>query len=816
MPKLWNWIRAVPHRRTLQALTLAVVAAVSVALPALGGSSATILRAQNGPPPLHAHSGHTVLMTGSVPNALRKAKRVGVESGAHQLDLVLSLRLSDLSGLATLLASQQNPKSPQYHKYLTSKDFVSRFAPSTQAVNAARQFLTSQGLKVTSVSANRTVIHASGTVAQANRAFGVTITQYQLGKRTVYGPDRAPQIPDSLAPYVMNVGGLDNVLVAQPLLQQAASSQASAAHATRATTARIPAAAPYPGAFGPTELRGAYDVSSLISAGGDGTNQSVAIFELAPYFPSDLAAYRSYYGLPSSAVNDYSVDGGTPTCATPGSGCDVNGVAEADLDTEVVSALAPNATMDVWTGPNSWQGLLDTYNGIVLYDADQVVSTSWGACEQAAGSSNLSALDQIFAQAAAQGQTIAAAAGDDGSDSCLQAYHSPSSAPNVLSPASDPYVLGVGGTSLTLNSGSYGSETVWNQGNAATGGGVSSAFAEPSWQVGAGVANAYSTGAREVPDVAADADPNTGYSVYCSSTTTDCSSPTFPWTMIGGTSAAAPLWAGVIADINSYLESVHPGEYLGWVNPTVYDLFSNAQTYAPFHDITTGNNDIDFGGTSYAGDYPAAACYDLTTGAGSPDAWNIAQDVAGGIAQNGGGACPAPPPATNLVRDGSFENSPSGWNQYSSNGYSVIVTYAQAHSGQAVFYACGAADCDDRVWQTIYVPSGGSFTKAQLTLWINTQSFFPVVMSNPPCVDHLYVTLSTPDGTVIPGGQVIGSCATAPIYGYVYDSFDVTSLLQAHAGQQLVLTLRGTTANEAIFPDFYSAWVIDDVALTVS
>ncbi|HEU5342733.1 MAG TPA: S53 family peptidase [Ktedonobacterales bacterium] len=812
MPKLWTWIKAQPRRRAVQALTLAIVAAVSSALPVLGGASATLVRAQNGPPPLHAHSGHHILLTGAVPNALRKAKRVGVESGAHQLDLVIALQLADLHGLATLLANQQNPKSSQYHHYLTSKDFTSRFAPSAQAVNAVRQFLVSQGLKVTSVSSNRTLIHARGTVAQANHAFGVTLTRYQLGKRTVYGPDRAPQIPDALAPYVVTVAGLDDVTVAQPLLQHAAATAATKATSANATQATLPASGPLAGANGPTQLRGAYDVASLISAGGDGAGQSVGIFELAPYIPGDFSTYESYYGITGVSVNNISVDGAAVTCATAGSSCDNGGVGEADLDLEDVSALAPNTTLDVWTGPNSGQGILDTYNSIVTNDLDASVTTSWGICEPLSGSSFLNALDQIYAQGATQGQTIAAAAGDYGSDDCRHSTGTVSSSPNVDSPASDPYVLGAGGTTLTLSGSSYGSETVWNHGGFGTGGGLSSNFAEPSWQVGAGVANAYSTGEREVPDVAADADPNTGYSVYCTSVP-GCNG--YGWTEFGGTSAAAPLWAGVIADINSYLSaSAHAP--LGWANSTIFTLFSNAQTYAPFHDITSGNNDTDFGGTAYAGDYPATTCYDLTTGVGSPDAWNIARDVQAGVAQNGGGACPASPTATNLVQDGGFENTPSGWTQYSSGGFPLIGAFGQAHSGQAVFFPCAYPDCDDRVWQTITVPTASSFTKAQLAVWINTQSLFPEVMTNPPCVDHLYVTLSTTDGTVVPGGQVIGSCVSSTVFGYQYESFDVASLLQAHANQQLVLTLRGTTTNEAPYPTDYTGWFIDDVSLDVS
>jgi kumamolisin len=810
VPKLWNWTSALTNRRALQALTLAAVAAVSIALPALGSSSASILRAQNGPPPLHSHTHHSIPLNGSLPRILQKAKRTGVESGGRQLNLVVSLQLSDPNGLAALIANQQNAKSPQYHQYLSTKEFISRFAPSAQAVAAVRQFLSSSGLKVTGVSANRTLISAKGSVAQAERVFGVSILQYQLGKRTVYAPDRAPQIPDTLVGYVLNIAGLDDVAVAQPLLEGQMSAQSSASGASKAT---MPATGPG-GGYTPSELRSAYDVTNLINAGGNGSGQRLAVFELAAYFPSDLAAFRSYYGLPSSGVNNISVDGGTPTCAAAGSSCDSGGSIEADLDVEDAAGLAPNATLDVFTGPNSGQGLLDTYNQIVVDNVDAVTTTSWGLCEPASGTTMLDSLDQIFAQAASQGQTIAAAAGDYGSDDCLHAYGTRSASPNVDSPASDPYVLGVGGTSLSLSSGSYVAENIWNHNGNATGGGISSVFTMPTWQVGAGVTNSYSTGEREVPDVSADADPNNGYSVYCSSTAS-CAGPSNPWIEVGGTSAAAPLWAGVLTDINTYL-AANGVAALGWVNPTLYTLFSNSQIYQPFNALfPSGNNDIDFSGTPYAGEYPGTACYSMTMGIGSPIAWNIARDVQSGVQFGGGGNCPNPTPtSTQLITNGGFESGATGWTQYYSGGYYAIIgNRGLPHAGSQLALMCAYPDCDDRISQTITIPA--TIHKAMLSFWVSTQTYFPVIMSNPLCVDHLYATLASIDGTVVSGGQVLSSCASAT-NGYQFESFDVTSLLQGRTGQQLILTLRGTTTNETGQWQYYTSWYIDDVSLTVN
>lgn len=819
MPKLWNWtsaLTAMTNRRALQALTLAAVAAVSIALPALGSSSASILRAQNGPPPLRSHTHQSIPLNGSLPRILQKAKRTGVESSGRQLNLVVSLQLSDPDGLATLIASQQNAKSPQYHHYLTAQQFIARFAPSAQAVAAVRQFLSSSGLKVTGVSANRTLISAKGSVAQVERVFGVSILQYQLGKRTVYAPDRAPLIPDTLAPYVLNIAGLDDIAVAQPLLSGQMSAQSSAngaSNAAKTTKATMPAIGPG-GGYTPTELRSAYNVTNLISAGGNGSGQRLAVFELAAYFPNDLAAFRSYYGLPGSGVNNISVDGAAPTCATAGSSCDSGGSIEADLDVEDAAGLSPNATLDVYTGPNSGQGLLDTYNQIVLNDVDAVTTTSWGLCESASGTTMLTSLDQIFAQAASQGQTIAAASGDYGSDDCLHAYGTKSASPNVDSPASDPYVLGVGGTSLSLSSGSYVAENIWNHNGNATGGGISSVFTMPSWQVGAGVTNTYSTGEREVPDVSADADPNNGYSVYCSSAAS-CAGPSNPWIEVGGTSAAAPLWAGVLTDINTYLVA-NGVAALGWANPTLYTLFSNSQIYQPFNALFySGNNDIDFSGTPYAGDYPGTACYSMTMGIGSPIAWNIARDVQSGVQIGGGGNCPNPTPtSTQLITNGGFESGATGWTQYSSGNYIAIIgNRGLPHTGSQLAWECNYPNCDDRIAQTITIPA--TIKQAELSFWVYTNSVLQANLPNPPCVDHLYVTLATADGTVVSGGQVLNECVGFDIYGYQFEQLDVTSLLQGHTGQQLILMLRGTTTNESSFRQMYTSWYIDDVSLNV-
>ena len=324
-------------------------------------------------------------------------------------------------------------------------------------------------------------------------------------------------------------------------------------------------------------------------------------------------------GLTGGTLSNILVDGATGSAGA--------GAIEVDLDIEVVFAVAPHVTELIYEGPNSTQGVNDTYNKIVTDNRAQVMSTSWGECESSSGNTELQTLDNIFSAGAAKGISFFAAAGDSG------AYDCDTTTLAVDSPADDPNVSGVGGTFLTVGTGgTYTSESAWNcstcsgRGPKGTGGGggLSTFFAKPSYQVGPGTTNSFSNGMRQVPDISADADPNSGYSVFCSTTAAGC--PTSGWISVGGTSAAAPLWAGAAADMNQYLTGLGKGR-LGFANPTWYLLACNSQTFAPFHDVTSGTNLF----------YPTTAGYDQASGIGSPDVWNIARDLGAGISTTCGG-----------------------------------------------------------------------------------------------------------------------------------------------------------------------------------
>ena len=288
----------------------------------------------------------------------------------------------------------------------------------------------------------------------------------------------------------------------------------------------------------------------------------------------------------------------------------------ATIRDEVVAAMAPKASQIVYEGPNTTQGVNDTYTRIVDDNKAQIATISWGECEAQSGVAELQTLDAILKRGAAQGISMFAASGDSGAYDCNDNNLA------VDSPAGDPNITGVGGTNLQASGGTYGSESVWSSPTdtqrsprgAGGGGGISNTFTQPSWQVGPGVQNQYSNGNREVPDVAADADPQTGYAVYCTVLASGC-----PFTgniTVGGTSAAAPLWAGSMALVNEYLQKQNRAR-VGFANPALYALATAQQQFPPFHDVTSGDNLF----------YPATATYDQASGLGSPDIYNLARDL---------------------------------------------------------------------------------------------------------------------------------------------------------------------------------------------
>lgn len=433
----------------------------------------------------------------------------------------------------------------------------------------------------------RRTVQLTGTARDLQRAFGVVLEQKSIDGVEYRVREGGIHLPETLLDGVEAVLGLDNRPQAKPHFR-----------------IHHPVGAPPAGAtsYTPVQVAQAY----RFPAGASGSGQTIGLIELGGgYRRKDLAAYFKGLGMAVPEITKVSVDGGknAPSTADGADG-------EVMLDIEVAAAVAPGAAIVVYFAPNTDQGFIDAITTAVhdTTHKPSVISISWGGPESSWTRQSLLALDAACQSAAALGITITAAAGDNGSTDGA-------TGDNVDFPASSPHVLACGGTRLVTRGSTIASEVVWNElasNEGATGGGVSSVFGLPPWQAGAGVpAPASSAGGRGVPDVAGDADPATGYSIRVDGQTT----------VIGGTSAVAPLWAGLIAVANGLL-----GRKVGFIQPAIY----GHPAAAGFNDIILGDN----------GAFQAGPGWDACTGLGSP----IASRLIPLLAPAGASPVPARPP----------------------------------------------------------------------------------------------------------------------------------------------------------------------------
>ncbi len=571
----------------------AAAAALLVALVLMVGSAPAATRttssAQQG-----AHAGKPTAPGGSA----GAPTRVGPTDPGQAISITLSLAGQSQADLARTVAGIADPNSPDYHHYLTPDEYTKRFGASALVQARVEDALRSAGFAVAPHPAGSILVSARGTVGQAEALFGVKLDNYRDADGALYyAPESGPHLPPALAGAIISVLGLDN----RPLMHRASALRVSQTH-------------PAPQTLGPSQLATAYDIKPLTSAGLDGSGQTMAFAEIDTFKQADIDAYDQ-------------CGGSYPQCSAPISAPPVemvnvhNGadkakdVSETTLDIEVVHAVAPQTHLIAYEGPAGFGGLTDTFSKIVNDNRAQVVSISLGGCEPAIvqapdlGTSYLNTLNTIFQQAATQGMTVLVASGDNGAYTCRR-DNSNVNNPSISLPADNPYVTAVGGTALFINNdgGSYGYEAGWEgplEGSGG-GGGVSVAYSIPTWQSGPGVSNQYSNGMRQIPDVAAVADPLTGYKIYDSTSGcggTDC------WTAVGGTSAAAPLWGALIVLANQQAKASGK-KSMGFINPALYKMGSTGSAASPFHDITLGGNLF----------YQATSGWDYSTGWGTPDA----------------------------------------------------------------------------------------------------------------------------------------------------------------------------------------------------
>jgi len=514
---------------------------------------------------------------------------LGNLSSSQSLRLVITLPLRNQDELNQLIQDLYNPSSPSYHQFLTVDQFTAEFGPTQQDYNSVISFLQANGLTVVDTSPNRVNLQVTGSVASIQSAFHVNLGVYQhpTENRTFYAPDKEPTTGLSVA--LWHVDGLDNFSTPKPagltVNPQGSTSKSGA------TTGSGPSAS-YLG----SDMRAAYYGGTLTGSG-----QTLGLLE---YYGTDLADLQTYYTnakqtYPGSVITLYSTDGTSTSCvdSRAGGSCDDT---EQTLDMTQALGVAPglaHLVMFVGSTDSAIFGKMATYSPLPLQ-----LSSSWTWSP-----ADPSTDDPYFKEFAAQGQNLFQAAGDS-------SKWTTSGTASEIYPADDPYVTSVGGTDLSTAAaaGAWSAETAW----ADSGGGISpDKYAIPSWQTtaAAGCASC-SQSYRNGPDVSA----NANFTYYVCADQTTCTA-----NLYGGTSFAAPLWAGYLALVNQQ-RAANGSSALGFINPTLYTIGTGSSYDANFHDITSGSNG-----------YSATVGYDLATGWGSPNGTTLLNTLAGTVVKPG-------------------------------------------------------------------------------------------------------------------------------------------------------------------------------------
>ncbi len=504
-------------------------------------------------------------ISGSERRPVAGSRRVGRPNPDEVIRVTVVLRprhAQEQRALIKRLGSQP----PRERTYLKRREFETRFGSTPDELRKVTEFAQDSGLKVLESSSAKRSVVLSGTIGRLETAFGVSLATYTHPTKGSYrGRTGVVYLSPELAPLVNAVLGLDN-------------RRQASAH----IRFRPPAS---PGvSYTPPQIASLCDFPT----GLDGSGQSVGILELGGgYSMKDIQTYCANLGIAPPSVATVSVDGATNSPTGDDNGPD----GEVLLDIEIIGTVAPKAQILVYFAPNTDAGFVDGVNEAVHGQvAPGALSISWGSAESEWTSQGLQSLDQAFQDAATLGFTVLSASGDNGSSDGVD-----DGLAHVDFPASSQYVVGCGGTKISVARGKITGQVAWDDlpNGGATGGGVSDVFALPSWQTSAGVPSSANPGSRVgrgVPDVSADADPNTGYTILVDGSQIP----------VGGTSAVAPLWSGLLTLIGQSL-----GKPVGYINPILYANTSRGG----FNDVISGNN----------GAYKAGPGWDACTGWGSPD-----------------------------------------------------------------------------------------------------------------------------------------------------------------------------------------------------
>ncbi|MBV9466977.1 MAG: S8/S53 family peptidase [Solirubrobacterales bacterium] len=580
---------------------------------------------------------------------------LGALPAGAPMHVTVALLPRDPGGLAGYAEAVSTPGSGVYRDYLSPAQFAQRYGAAPAQVRAVQASLRAHGLRPGPVSPSSLSIPVTATAGQLERAFSLTFLRLALpGGKAAVASTAAPSFDAGVARSVQAVVGLSTLSAPRPLLVRPGRRPALSTALGSGLGAGPLASHPHVATGGPQpcgaaqsasssqqahtadQIASAYGFAGLYGAGDLGAGQTIAVYELEPNDSGDISAYAACYGIHPS-ISYIPVDGGA------GSGA---GSGEAALDIENLIGLAPGARLLVYQGPNMNSGApgsgpYDTFSTIIDQDRAQVITVSWGQCEAAQGAGTADAENTLFEQAAVQGQSLIAAAGDEGSEDCNGGSGTPNSALAVDDPASQPFATGVGGTSLS-QLGPRPTESVWNNGGGlvgalgggAGGGGLSAFWPMPSYQLQAPsslhVVQASSSGAscgnpgglcREVPEVSADADPSTGYLIYWNGAGSAGFGQPTGWQGIGGTSGAAPVWAALIALANASRPC--GGSAIGFADPALYRAAAGAYGN-DFNDVASGNNDFT---QTNGGKYAAGPGYDMASGLGTPNGAALAASM---------------------------------------------------------------------------------------------------------------------------------------------------------------------------------------------
>jgi uncharacterized repeat protein (TIGR01451 family) len=691
-------------------------------------------------------------LSGHVPAAVSKLAAKGDLAATTNVSLALGLPLQHREALTNLLAQIYDPASPYYHRFLSPEQFAEQFGPSEQDYAAVADFARANGLTVTGRHSNRMLLEVTGNPASIRKAFHVNLRTYKhpTENRDFFAPDAEPTVSAALP--IQDISGLSDYGRPQPHYRVKSSVASSGGVVSKASVK--PAATTGSGPSGNyigNDFRNAYVPGTTL----DGSGQAIALVQFDGYLSNDIAAYESLAGRPNIPLQNVLIDrfNGFPT----GNGGEV----EVSLDIEMLVSMAPGLSKIIVYEGNPYNfHPNNVLNRIATDNAARQISCSWGWTGGPTATT-----DQIFQQMALQGQTFFTSSGDS------DAYPAGTvdSPFGFGTPADSPYVTSVGGTTLTMNGAgaSYSSETVWNwgvrygaDGIGSSGGYSSSYYSIPAWQTNINMAaRGGSQTARNFPDVALTADD-----------VLVIADGGVQYTGVGGTSVAAPLWAGFMSLVNQ--QATNNGlAPIGLLNPAIYKIASSAAYANCFHDTTTGNN-------TWSGSpnlFYATNNYDLATGLGTPNGTNLINALASvGVTNPITHISPPPAPYGTTLASLNGSNPNGNWELFVlddaqfntgviSNGWSVTLTLASP-----VGYSANLELLMNASSASIAVSNNLTYTLA-------VTNYGPSTSSNVLVLDNLPtgVTVISTGGAVHSGSTLTWNVGTLAVNAGVQLSFTV-------------------------------------------